>query len=224
MGNVNYKNIMCDNYYCQSVSFKPEWLSESSWDISYSKIDSDNHSGDRPKEILPYTINKGVLKIINGEKFHMLLAKKLLVDFNEVKSISIPINFRYFIKNDIDIFIIFSNKMLSLTNIDELIPTSLNINYFFINLNLLKNKIYVFRSYDKNVSKKKIKSKRINTFTINLENNFNMFSISEKILNEEKYINIINFDREINNEFYLHLYIKSKYNLLKNEFIELNFE
>ena len=33
MGNINYNNFMCENYYCQSVSYKPEWFSENSWNI-----------------------------------------------------------------------------------------------------------------------------------------------------------------------------------------------
>ena len=112
MGNINYKNIICDNYYCQSVSFKPEWFSESSWtiDYKYNIVDSrKNISNDNTKNVIikdiqiddeninsnnlqkPYFIDKGILKINNVPSFDLLLSKKLLIDFNEIKYISIPI-------------------------------------------------------------------------------------------------------------------------------------
>ena len=68
MGNINYNNFICDNYYCQSVSFKPEWLSEASWSITYNYQDS----------IKPYIIDKGILKINHVYNFDILFSKKLL--------------------------------------------------------------------------------------------------------------------------------------------------
>jgi hypothetical protein len=40
MGNINMNNFICENYYCQSVSFKPEWLSENTWNIEYKYINN----------------------------------------------------------------------------------------------------------------------------------------------------------------------------------------
>ena len=113
MGNINYKNIICDNYYCQSVSFKPEWFSESSWSIDYKYNIINSTANDIITDISiddikiddinikpninynnsekPYFIDKGILKINNVPSFDLLLSKKLLIDFNEIKYISIPI-------------------------------------------------------------------------------------------------------------------------------------
>jgi len=207
MGN----NFVCENYYCQSVSFKPEWLSETAWNITYNY---DNESK-------PYIIDKGVLKINNVNKFDILLSKKLLIDLNEINTISIPINFKYKLlnNNDIDLFIIFSDKLLSLD--------ILNNSFGSINLNLIKNKIYIYRTFNNDSKKINIKSNKINTIDINIENNFELLLITEKIINsykknlfENKYLNAFNKK----NSFYLSLYIKNKKGLDKNEFIELNFE
>ena len=228
MGNINYKNFICENYYCQNVSFKPEWFSENSWNIEYNHTkNKDDESIDKEnnkQKIKPYIIDKGVIKIKDVNKFNLLLSKKLLIDFDEVRNISIPINFKYNIDNNVDIFIIFSNNILLLDNINIL-----NNDLFYINMNLLKNKIYIYRSFDNKLIKKKINSLHVNIFDITLENNFSSLLITEKLykninknIYEEKYIN--NFIFNENKEFYLSILIKNKYNLLKNEFIELNFE
>lgn len=218
MGNINYNNFICDNYYCQSVSFKPEWLSEASWNIMYNYKDS----------IKPYLIDKGILKINNVYNFDILFSKKLLIDFNDVKYLSIPINFSYNINkdNNIDIYIIFSSKELLLENINELKPQD---DLFFIHLNLYKNKLFINRSFNDKISNKKIKSKKINSFNIIIENNFKILMITEKLFNnnikniyEEKYINNYNFQNY--NSLYLSLYINSKNGIIENEFIQLNFE
>jgi len=208
MGN----NFVCENYYCQSVSFKPEWLSENIWNITYN-YDKDS--------IKPYIIDKGVLKINNVDKFNILLSKKLLIDLNEINTISIPINFKYNLlnNNEIDFFIILSDKLLSLD--------TLNSSFGSVNLNLSKNKIYIYRSFDNDSKKINIKSKKLNTIDITIENNFELLLITEKIINsyrknifEKKYLNALN---EKNN-FYLSLYIKNKIGLNKNEFIDINIE
>jgi hypothetical protein len=218
MGNINYNNFICDNYYCQSVSFKPEWLSEASWNITYNYQES----------IKPYVIDKGILKINNVNKFDILFSKKLLIDFNDVKYLSIPINFSYNINkdNNIDVYFIFSNKELLLENINDLKPQD---DLFFIHLNLYKNKLFINRSFNDKVINKKIKSKKINSFNIIIENNFKILMITEKLFNnnikntyEEKYINNYNFQNY--NCLYLSLYVNSKNCISNNEFIQLNFE
>ncbi len=218
MGNINYNNFICENYYCQSVSFKPEWLSETSWNISYNYKESQK----------PYIIDKGILKINNVDKFDMLFSKKLLIDFNDVKYLSIPINFSYNINknNNIDIYIIFSNKELFLENINSLKACE---DLFFINLNLNKNKLFISRSFNDKIINKKIKSKKINSFNIIIENNFKILMITEKLFNnnikniyEDKYINNYNFQNY--DSLYLSLYITSKKGIIDNEFVRLNFE
>lgn len=220
MGNINYNNFICENYYCQSVSFKPEWLSESTWDITYNYLEDNNKK--------PYTIDKGILKIYNVEKFELLFSKKLLIDFNLIRNISIPINFKYQMTNNnsLDLFIIFSNMQLQLDNLKEL---NTNNHLFFIKINFIGNKINIFRSFNDKIVSKKIKSKKINTFIISLENNFKILLVNEKLYNnkfkilyDEKYLNNDNFDNY--NDFFLNLYITSKNGLLKKDFIELNFE
>ena len=220
MGDINYNNFICENYYCQSVSFKPEWLSESTWDITYNYLEDNNKK--------PYTIDKGILKIYNVEKFELLFSKKLLIDFNLIRNISIPINFKYHMinNNSLDLFIIFSNMQLQLDNLKEL---NTNNHLFFIKINFIANKINIFRSFNDKIVSKKIKSKKINTFIISLENNFKILLVNEKLYNnkfkilyDEKYLNSDNFDNY--NDFFLNLYITSKNGLLKKDFIELNFE
>jgi hypothetical protein len=207
-------NIMCENYYCQSVSFKPEWFSEASWKIEYNI------------EKKPYIIDKGIIKINNTEKFNLLLSKKLLIDFNENKNISIPINFKYYIPNIINIYIIFSNKELLLNDMSNLDIKSND--FFFINLKAEKNKISVINSFDSNIIDKKIKSKRNNKFIIDIENNFNLLLLNESVI-DHKLKNIYNYkcvkQNTIDlNKLFLSLYIVSNNNILNKDFIELNFE
>jgi hypothetical protein len=217
-------NIICDNYYCQSVSFKPEWFSESSWNIDY-KYDL-NEKDDINKK--PYHIDKGIIKINNVSSFDLLLSKKLLIDFDEIKNISIPINFKYNIekKNEYNINIIFSNKLLLLNDINNLDTNNTDI--FFINLKIFKKYCFIYRSFNDIIIKKKLNTNKINTFLINLENNINILLVSETLYNNNK-INIYenkylknNFNYQ--NNFFLNILIKSKNNICDNEFIELNFE
>lgn len=227
MGNINMNNLICDNYYCQSVSFKPEWLSENNWNISYihlnENLDTNLNTNLDTKSSKPYIIDKGILKIKNTHSFNLLLSKKLLVNFNDVQHISIPINFKFNLTNnsDINLFIIFSNKELLINNILEQIN---NEESFYIKLLFKKKSISLLHSFDTNILKNNIKSNKIYTFNIDLENNYNMMLIKEKIDNilNEKYL----FQYNINatNNYYLNLYIDIKNNLNENEYLELNFE
>ena len=101
MGNI----ALCENYYCHHISFKPEWLSENSWNIEYN---NDNK---------PYIIEKGILKIKNFHAFDLLLSKKILIHFDKI---SIPINFKYNINENINLLIIFSKIELSLDIIHDI--------------------------------------------------------------------------------------------------------
>lgn len=220
MGNINYQNFICDNYYCHSLLFKPEWFSESSWNIDYSY----------KKEEKPYVINKGIIKIYNVELFNLILSKKLLIDFNEIKNISIPIKFRYKInnKNQLNIYIIISNKLLLLKDIDFLKNNIINDSLFYIQLKLFNKKCSIFNSInDINVSKD-INSEKINMFTINLENNLNMLLIYENLNNNNKNIYdnkyFYHYNNNLENNFYLSIFINSMNDLISGEFIELNFE
>ena len=139
MGNVNYQNLMCENYYCQSVSFKPEWFSEISWAIDYKINNKTSEKCEEPdleiSDIKPYIINKGVLIIKNTPKFDLILSKKLLLDFNEYVNFSIPINFKCFLKNPLNIYIIFSETNLDLKNINQYL--------FYKHLKIVKKNIFI---------------------------------------------------------------------------------
>jgi len=216
MGNINYNNYICENYYCQSVSFKPEWLSENSWNINYKYLYDDYNLKK------PYTIDKGILKIKDVSKNNILLSKRMFVNFSDIKNISIPINFRYNLNNNskISLYILLSDNELLLNTDKDIIFNNL----FFINLIFTKKYIYISNSFNTHIIKKKIKSNKINIFDINIENNYNMLLITEKLLSvfEEKYL--CNFSFDENKEYYLHLYIKNENDLYNNQFIELNFE
>ena len=201
-------NIICDNYYCQPVSFKPEWFSESSWNIEY----------DNPQK--PYIIDKGIIKINNISPFNMILSKKLLINLNEIKLISIPINFKYNIKNNSEIIIsiILNDKQINLNDIYH----DVNNNILNINLKLHKKKCIINEKFNH-----KINLNKLNTFTIDLENNFNLMLIKEKLYDntkniyENKYLKQFN---NINDNIYLNIIIEIKNELVNTEYIELNFE
>jgi len=211
-------NIICDNYYCQPVSFKPEWFSESAWNIDYKYKDTFDKK--------PYTIEKGILKIHTITSFDLILSKKLFIDFNNIKNILVPINFRYNTSNnnEFSIYIIFSNKLLSLDNINDL-----NSYFFNVNVNLFEKYCLIQRSFNDLIIKKKINSKKTNTFSIQLENNLNILLFTEKLYNDSKitlYENkfLKNYNNDIENNLFLNIFIKVKDDLKDNEFIELNFE
>ena len=219
----NYNNYVCNNYYCHSVSFKPEWLSENSWTIKYKYLINEESLNK------PYTIDKGVLKIKNSFKNNLLLSKKLLINFDELRNIIIPINFKYYLNNHskLSIYIIFSSNNLSdnfENNNEKDFLLNINKESFYINLILIKKKIFLSNSFDQNINKYNIKTNKIYSFTINVENNFNMLLINETINNifDNKYL--YNFIFNENQEYYINLYIKTENNLNNKEYIELNFE
>lgn len=242
MGNIhNMNNFICENYYCQSVSFKPEWLSENSWNIQYKSINNDdkeinnkiennieeqNYIKENNNLIKPYKIEKGILKINNINKNQIILSKKLLINFNDIKNLLIPINFKYNIKNSlssIDFFIIFSDKEYNLNNNLSLLKEN-NDRHFYIKLTFTKKYILLSNSFDTKLMKKKIKTNKIYRLNIDLENNYNMLLVTKNLINifEEKYLIPFYFDD--NNNYYLNLLVNINSNLSKKEYLELNFE
>ena len=213
-------NFICENYYCQSVSFKPEWLSENSWTIKYKYIKEENINK-------PYIIEKGILKIKNIHAHNILFSKKLFVNFDDIRNIIIPINFKYHLEGNskISFYIIISPNNLSdnFENNRDLI-VELNKNSFYINLILYKKSIYLSNSFEQDIIKNKIKSNKIYSFIANIENNFNMLLINETLNNifDKKFLYNFNFSE--NNEYYINLYIKIENDLNNKEYIELNFE
>ena len=197
-------NIICENYYCHSVSYKPEWLSESSWVINY---DSDKK---------PYEIDKGILKIIDIPSIKLLITKKLLINFNDISLINIPSQFNFNIddNNELNINFILSDKLLTLD--------TFNKNILSISLKIKNKKIYITRSFNNIIIKKKIDIDTLNNFSINIENNnlLKMLMISEKLNNiyEEKYLKQSLFEDK---DLYLSLYIFSNNHI---KYFELNFE
>jgi hypothetical protein len=126
--------------------------------------------------------------------------------------------------NNIDIFIIFSNKILNIDDMNNFNQQQSDTeNLFYIHLNLLRNIIYINHSFDTKIIKKKIKSKKANIYDINLENNFEMLLLTEKFSKskEEKYI--INCSITQCKEYYLNIFVKNN-GIKKKEFIELAFE
>lgn len=99
-------NLSCQNYYCQDISFKPEWFSENSWNIEFKYTNVNNDSNEIIK--VPYYINKGILKIKEAKEFKLIISKKLLIDFYVSKYITIPFNFNYSANSSkINIYLIF---------------------------------------------------------------------------------------------------------------------
>ena len=198
MGN----NFICDNYYCQDISFKPEWFSEKSWKIDYIHNDS---------IIKPYNIDKGLLLIKDVNSFNILLSKKLLINFNEVKNISIPINFEYNISNEINIIIIFSTKQITLT---EIILNN-NNEYFITKLKLINTEIFINDTQTKYYKK--------NLIQLDLENNLKLLYITEKLIDyEKKYFKEFNLNS--NNDYYLNIIINSNNKIDNEDYLSLYFD
>jgi len=230
----NYNNYICENYYCQSVSFKPEWLSENSWDIKYKYLKSNYLDNEHEKIVdliinKPYTIEKGILKIKNVLKNNLLFSKKLFINFEDVKNILVPINFKYNLSKNskINIYIIFSSNNLTNNfenNNEKELILNLDKDCFYINLILYKKYIYLSNSFEQNIIKNSIKNNKIYSFIINIENNFNMLLINENLNNifDKKFL--YNFSFIENKDYYINLYIKIENDLKSNEYIELNFE
>ena len=87
-----------------------------------------------------------------------------------------------------------------------------------------KKKIFLSNSFEQNINKSNIKSNKIYSFILNIENNFNMLLINETLNNifDNKYL--YNFTFNENKDYYINLYIKTESDLNSKEFIELNFE
>jgi hypothetical protein len=216
MGN----NLICDNYYCQSVISKPEWIAENTWNISFIYH----------QDVKPYIIEKGIFKINNIFNSQILISKKLLIDLNDTFNIIIPIKLKYnlLLKNNIDFFIIISNNLL---NIDSL-NLSENNYYLFLKFNFKNNKLIILNNNENNnVNKKiiKINSNSQNLIEISLEKNFDFLIINEKILNninenifEKKYFQPLNTN--INNYLYLNFFIVNNYKLNENEFFNFSLD
>jgi hypothetical protein len=261
MGNINYNNFMCENYYCQSVSYKPEWFSENSWNIDYNLKNNNMHIDKNSAELRemyekiirhknplelekeyekiisninkPFTLNKGVLKISNTMtndhiiplNIDLILSKQLLI--NEVKNFFVPLNFKYYLANELNIYIIFSTNLLTLKNLN--LESNLD-NVFFIKLLLSNKNIIISRSINNNINTHKIKTTKNNIFNISIQYNTDYLLINEELI-KNKNKNIIKIDNSIkmfdtlNNNLYLSIYIKNKNNLIENnQYIELNFE
>lgn len=177
----------------------------------------------------PYLIEKGILKIKNSLKNNLLFTKKLFINFDDVRNIVIPINFKYKLYNDskINIYIILSSKNLSENfenNNEKDLILNIDKDSFYVNLILYKKKIFLSNSFEQNINKSNIKSNKIYSFILNIENNFNMLLINETLNNifDNKYL--YNFTFNENKDYYINLYIKTESDLNSKEFIELNFE
>lgn len=229
-------NLSCQNYYCQDISFKPEWFSENSWNIEYKYTNLNNDSNEVIQ--LPYYINKGILKINESKEFKLIISKKLLIDFYVSKYITIPFNFNYNILSNspnspnspnstkINIYLIFSTDNISINYnpINNAIKNDLP-KLFFINIILEKNKMLLKNSFSENIIKKKIKPDTINNITFDLENTINFLYIKQHMKShdiDEKYFIDNIFDE--NQSIYLSILIESNKDLNKSEFLNISFD
>jgi len=160
-------NIMCENYYCQSLSYKPEWFSDSSWNIDYDE-----------NIVKPYKIEKGTFILNNSN--NVVLSKKLLVDFNEINKISIPLQFKYSTCDKIQVTLYFFNKLLFLKDINDINEIDKK-SIFYIKLELKNNKIDIFNSIQKKNISTMINSDNLYCLDIEFENNNPLFKIKEEI-------------------------------------------
>ena len=213
----NYKfmgNITCYDYYCQNISYKPEWLSEKDWNIEYMYKNINK----------PYNIDKGILKIKDVDEFNLLLSKKLLLNTIDNNNISIPLKFKYNINSNINIYILFTNKNIyinDILNIEDGIEY-INTNFFYIKLMLCNNKINISNSVNNEELTNYIND-NVHFLDIDLKyDDCNLIIIKEKLdnlLEEVKFTKNINFD--IINNFYINFYINNINVISKNEYLDL---
>jgi hypothetical protein len=219
MGN-NMNNILCNNYYCQPISFKPEWFSKTSWEIKSSLEDIDGIDDKN------YIINKGILKIENIQSSYLLLSKKLLLSLEDINNISIPLFFHYNIikENEYIISILFSKELIKISDIKNIntLYSEFKKNNLIFQLKLFNNYCYLLNK--KKIVKKKINSKKDNIFDIKIENNVELLLIKNKLYNKDKVIYETSFieNFKIKDDVYLHIFIQNKKDMLENEYVELN--
>ena len=218
MGN----NFVCENYYCESISLKPEWFSENSWNITYDYWDNKNDN------FKPYNIEKGIIKISNTPSFRLVISKKLHIDLNYLESIKIPIRFKCNLNNDLYILAIISNQIYNLDRINTIHEIKSNSDeLFYYQMKLNCKKITLNRSYDNKFISKKIKKDLPYIYNIELNSSNNFFKINEMLVNnnKKKMINHDSIKFFYNENMYLTIYIYSRDGTINNnEYIELNFD
>ncbi len=121
MGN----HIVCDNYYCQSIHYKPDWISKQFYDFF---VDKDTH----------YSIDKGILSLLPSTSISLLFQKKLNIDFSIYEFI-LPIHFQIDFPSSLHLFILLTPSPISSTNISTILSYQNSPDSFFSHLLFDKN-------------------------------------------------------------------------------------
>jgi hypothetical protein len=73
------QQISCNNYYCQSIDYQPDWFSSSHYSISSNQTE--------------YQIERGILHLLPSSHIDLTLSKK--IEIQDISSFSIPLQFQY---------------------------------------------------------------------------------------------------------------------------------
>jgi hypothetical protein len=121
MGN----HIVCDNYYCQSIHYKPDWISKQFY---HFLVDKDTK----------YTIDKGTLSLLPSPKISLLFQKKLNID-SSIHEFILPIHFHFDSSNPLHLFILLTPSPITSPNISDLNSLKNSSHSFFSHLIFEKN-------------------------------------------------------------------------------------
>lgn len=100
MGN----HIVCDNYYCQSIHYKPDWISKQFY---HFLVDDENTK---------YTLDKGTLSLLPSKSISLLFQKKLNIDYSIYEFI-LPIHFQIHFPHPLHLFILLTPSPITTPDI-----------------------------------------------------------------------------------------------------------
>ncbi len=121
MGN----HIVCDNYYCQSIHYKPDWISKQ----FYNFIVDDNTK---------YSIDKGILSLLPSSSISLFFEKKLNIDFSIYEFI-LPLHFKIHYPSPLHLFILLTPTPITSPDISSILSNQNSHDSFFSHLIFDKN-------------------------------------------------------------------------------------
>lgn len=132
-------NISCNQYYCQSISYKPEWFSP-----TYYSISSHPHT--------QFSLQRGHFHLLPSSLTQLHISKKLSFDPSIIQEFEIPLHFQINYQFPLSLYVLFSQNPLSLEDCN-----SLNFsNTFFIHLLFQDNSFQLSYSHFDKIFKGKI--------------------------------------------------------------------
>lgn len=126
MGN----HIVCDNYYCQSIHYKPDWISKQFY---HFLVDDENTK---------YSLDKGTLSLLPSQSISILFEKKLNIDLSIYEFI-LPIHFQIDFPHPLHLFILLTPSPITSPNISSFSTYQNSPDSFFSHLIFDKNSFQI---------------------------------------------------------------------------------